>query len=120
VTRPGAAAAATPTLTRVPDRMTHPSRGLRGLDPWGPVLAAVGTVVFLLHGYGGILTRDLALYAYGGQQFAEGVPPFVAVLNRAGPLAHMVPGAATWFGRLVGADSGADDLMAMRILMTAL
>jgi len=93
---------------------------IRAVDPWGPVLAAMGTVVFLLHGYGGILTRDLALYAYGGQQFAEGVPPFVAVLNRAGPLAHMVPGVGTWVGRLLGADSGADDLMAMRVLMTVL
>jgi hypothetical protein len=93
---------------------------LRRIDPWGPGLAAVGVVVFVVHGFHGILTRDLALYAYGGQQFAEGVPPFVSVLNRAGPLAHMVPGAATWFGRLLGADSGADDLMAMRVLMMLL
>jgi hypothetical protein len=83
-------------------------------------MAAASVVVFLLHGFGGILTRDLALYAYGGQQFAEGVPPFVAVLNRAGPLAHMVPGVGTWIGRLLGADSGADDLLAMRILMLVL
>ena len=109
-----------PTLFRVPDRVTRPSSRVRGLDPWGPLLGAVAVVVFLLHGFGGILTRDLALYAYGGQQFAEGVPPFVAVLNRAGPLAHMVPGVATWVGRLLGADSGADDLFAMRILMLVL
>ncbi len=93
---------------------------VRGVDPWGPVLAAAGVVVFLLHGFGGILTRDLALYAYGGQQFAEGVPPFVAVLNRAGPLAHMVPGVFTWIGRLLGADSGSADLLAMRIGMLVL
>ena len=93
---------------------------LRRIDPWGPALAAVGAVVFLVHGFNGILTRDLALYAYGGQQFAEGVPPFVSVLNRAGPLAHMVPGVSTWVGRLLGADSGADDLMAMRVGMMLL
>ena len=93
---------------------------LRAVDPWGPVLAAVGVVVFLVHGFGGILTRDLALDAYGGQQFSEGVPPFVSVLNRAGPLAHMVPGVGTWLGRLFGADSGAADLMVMRALMLVL
>lgn len=117
MTRSDSVVRARPTLTRVPDRPKVVTR-LRGVDPWGPVLAAAATAVFLVHGFGGILTRDLALYAYGGQQFAEGVPPFVSVLNRAGPLAHMVPGVATWFGRLLGADSGVDDLFAMRVLMT--
>ena len=32
----------------------------------------------------------------------------------------MVPGVATWVGRLLGADSGADDLFAMRVLMMLL
>ncbi len=120
MTRSDESAASGPTLTRVPDRMPSPSSRFRSLDPWGPLLAAASVVVFLLHGFGGLLTRDLALYAYGGQQFAEGVPPFVAVLNRAGPLAHMVPGVGAWIGRLLGADSGADDLFAMRILMLVL
>ena len=100
--------------------MPRTTSRLGRVDPWGPALATVGVVVFLVHGFDGILTRDLALYAYGGQQFAEGVPPFVSVLNRAGPLAHMVPGVATWVARLLGADSGADDLMAMRVLMMML
>ncbi len=120
MTRSDAAAGDSPTLTRVRDRLTNSPGRLRGIDPLGPLLGAVGAVVFLLHGFGGLLTRDLALYAYGGQQFAEGVPPFVSVLNRAGPLAHMVPGVATWVGRLLGADSGADDLFAMRLLMMLL
>ncbi|MGH3307408.1 MAG: hypothetical protein ACRDOX_06930, partial [Nocardioides sp.] len=65
----------------MPDRLTSVPGRLGGIDPLGPLLGALGAVVFLLHGFGGILTRDLALYAYGGQQFAEGVPPFVSVLN---------------------------------------
>lgn len=89
---------------------------LRRLDWWGPLLAVVAVVVFLLHGFGGLLTRDLALYAYGGQQFAEGVPPYVAVLNRAGPLAHMVPG----FGVMIARALGTDDLLTMRVLMMVL
>jgi len=89
---------------------------VRRLDWWGPTLTLVGIVIFLLHGFGGLLTRDLALYAYGGQQFAEGVPPYVGVLNRAGPLAHMVPG----FGAMIARALGTDDLLTMRVLMMAL
>lgn len=110
----------TPYADGVPDCQNRLSGRLRGIDPWGPLMGAVGAVVFLLQGFGGILTRDLALYAYGGQQFAEGVPPFVAVMNRAGPLAHMVPGVAAWVGRVLGVDSGAGDVWAMRLLMLLL
>jgi hypothetical protein len=89
---------------------------VRRVDPWGPVFALAGTVVFLLHGFGGTLTRDLALYAYSGQQFAEGEPPYVSVLNRAGPLAHMVPGAGAAIARWIGTD----DLLTQRVLMMVL
>lgn len=89
---------------------------MRRVDPWGAILAAVGAVVFLLQGFGGVLSRDLALYAYAGQQFAEGVPPYVGVLNRAGPLAHMVPG----FGAMIARVLGTDDLVTMRALMMVL
>src|SRR5215207_3595231 len=78
---------------------------VRRVDPWGPLFALAGTVIFLLHGFGGTLTRDLALYAYSGQQFAEGEPPYVSVLNRAGPLAHIVPGIGAAFARVVGTDA---------------
>ncbi len=86
------------------------------VDPWGPALAAVGLAIFLLQGFGGLLTRDLALYAYAGQQFAEGVPPYEGVMNRAGPLAHMVPG----FGAMLARALGTDDLLTQRALMMAL
>ena len=74
-------------------------------------------MVFVVHGFDSILTRDLALYAYGGQQVAEGVPPYVGVLNRAGPLAHLVPGARRGRG---AASSAIDDLLGMRVLMLLL
>jgi len=97
------------------DHRTRTPAWLR-VDPLGPGLAAVGVVIFLLHGFGGLLTRDLALYAYAGQQFAEGVPPYEGVMNRAGPLAHMVPGVGAMIARLLGTD----DLMTMRVLMMVL
>ena len=73
----------------------------------------VALVVYLLQGFDGLLSRDLAVYSYGGQQVAEGVAPFVAILNRAGPLAHLVPGVGAWVGRLVGVD----DVLAMRVTL---
>lgn len=85
----------------------------RRLDPLGPALAIVSGVLFWLRGFEGVLTRDLALYTYAGQQVADGVPPYVGVMNRSGPLAHLVPGAGAWLGDLLGVD----DLLAVRVTM---
>lgn len=89
---------------------------LKRIDPLGPLFALLSLGVFLAHGFNGTLSRDLALYSYSGQQLADGVPPYVSVLNRAGPLAHIVPGIgsilAGWFGK--------DDVLTQRFLMTIL
>ena len=85
----------------------------RRVDPLGPLMAAAALVIFLAQGFDSILTRDLALYSYGAQQTVEGVPPYVSVLNRAGPLAHLVPAIGVAFARAVGMD----DVLAMRLLM---
>ncbi|WP_191280242.1 ArnT family glycosyltransferase [Nocardioides flavus (ex Wang et al. 2016)] len=85
---------------------------LRSVDPLVPVVGAVSLLVYVLHGFHGALTRDLGIYSYAGQQVAEGVPPYVGVLNRAGPLAHVLPGA----GALVARAGGLDDLVTMRVL----
>ena len=89
---------------------------LRRIDPLGPLFAILSLGVFLAHGLNGTLARDLALYSYSGEQLADGVPPYVSVLNRAGPLAHIVPGIgsvlAGWFGK--------DDVLTQRLLMTFL
>lgn len=82
-------------------------------DPVGALLAVASVVVFLLHGFEGAMSRDVAVYAYAGQQVAEGVPPYENILNRAGPLAHLVPGA----GAFVGRSLGVDDLLAMRVTL---
>lgn len=85
---------------------------MRAIDPWVPVVAAVSVVVYVLHGFQGLLTRDLGIYSYAGQQVADGVPPYVGVLNRAGPLAHVLPGV----GALVARVGGLDDVVTMRVL----
>ena len=85
----------------------------RRFDPLGPALAVLCGAVFLLRGFDSVLTRDLALYAYAGQRVADGVPPYVGVMNRSGPLAHLVPGVGAWVGDLLDVD----DLLAMRVTL---
>ena len=77
-----------------------------------PAVGAVALLTYVLHGTDGMLTRDLALYSYAGQQVAEGVPPYLGVLNRAGPLAHLIPAIGAWSARL----AGFDDVTVMRLL----
>ncbi|MEZ5095588.1 MAG: hypothetical protein R2731_05455 [Nocardioides sp.] len=78
--------------------------------------AGVAAVVYLLHGFDAGLSRDLGVYAYAGQRFADGVPPYDGVLNRSGPLSHLLPGVAIWAGRRFGVD----DLLAARVFFLLL
>ena len=82
------------------------------VDPLLFLVAAACVVVYTLHGFHGTLTRDLGVYSYAGQQLADGVPPYLGILNRAGPLAHVLPGAAVMLAHL----GGFDDVVTMRVL----
>jgi Dolichyl-phosphate-mannose-protein mannosyltransferase len=90
-----------------------PSPARSGLrDPLVYVVAAVALLVFAVHGFNGFLSRDLGIYAYAGQRVADGVPPYLGVLNRAGPLAHLLPGIGVVIARTVGVD----DVLGLRLL----
>jgi len=96
------------------DTATVRSRVREGFAAVDPLLVAcclIALVVYLLHGFDGLLTVDQGVYAYGGQQVAEGVPPYLGIANRVGPLAHLLPGGAAAVARVVGVD----DLLAMRV-----
>src|SRR3712207_5803472 len=84
---------------------------LSRLDPLAGLAGVVALAVFLLHRWDSVLSRDLALYSYAGQQVADGVPPYVGVLNRAGPLAHLLPA----IGVLAGRTLGVDEVLSMRV-----
>jgi hypothetical protein len=93
----------------------RPSRS----TPPDPLVVAVGAVALLtyaLHGVNGALTRDLGVYGYAGQQVADGVPPYLGVLNRAGPLAHLLPAVGVGLARL----GGFDELLGMRLVFMAI
>lgn len=48
------------------------------------------------------LSRDEAIYAYAGQQQAEGVPPYVSIFDPKAPLASLASGGAVAAGRALG------------------
>jgi 4-amino-4-deoxy-L-arabinose transferase-like glycosyltransferase len=81
-------------------------------DPLIFVVGIVALIVYVLHGFDGGLNRDLGIYSYAGQQVAEGVPPYVGILNRAGPLAHFLPAV----GVAVARAAGFDDVLGMRVV----
>jgi len=101
-------------------RMRWVGRGERvsggGLDLLPAAVGAVALVVYVLHGFDGVLTRDLALYSYSAQRVADGAPPYVGVVNRAGPLAHLLPALGVAAARV----GGLDEVLAMRLLFLLL
>ena len=82
------------------------------IDPWTVLVGAAALIVYELHGFDGYLSRDLALYSYGAQQVADGVPPYVGMWERTGPLAQLIPAIGV-AGARVG---GFDELLGMRLL----
>jgi hypothetical protein len=88
----------------------------RGVDWWVPVSCAVALLVYLARGLDGELGRDAGIYAYAGQQVADGHAPYVGILNRVGPLAHLFPGVGVVGARAVGAD----DLVGIRVVYVLL
>jgi hypothetical protein len=95
---------------------TEERRWWRGIDPLVGVVGITSLIVYLLHGFDGGLHRDLAIYSYGAQQVVEGVPPYVSILNRAGPLAHLIPAVGVVAARAFGFD----DVLSMRVLFMLL
>lgn len=102
---------------RVPRFLTGRVRTRFGrFDPLVLLTCLVAAAVYVAHGFEGVLTRDLGVYAYAGQQVADGVPPYVGILNRAGPLAHLVPGIGVAASRAVGVD----ELLGVRVFFMLL
>lgn len=73
------------------------------------LLVAVG--LYTRWGIDGTLSRDESIYAYGAQQMAHGVPPYVSTFDPKGPLATIVGGAGAGIARLVGDN----DIYAIRV-----
>lgn len=99
---------------RRPARLGGPRRRHRVGDPL--LVGLVALAVYALHGYDGVLDRDLGMFVYGGEHVARGTPPYVGIFNSVGPLADAVPGLAIWLGHQVGADP----ILSARLLFTVI
>ena len=84
------------------------------LLPWA--VAACALVIYGARGLQALLQRDAGLYLYAGQLVASGDAPYVGVLNRAGPIAHLLPALGVELGRLLGTG----DVVGVKILYLVL
>ncbi len=75
------------------------------------LVLSVAVLVYTRFGINDLLFRDEAIYAYGGQQLVEGVPPYVSIVDPKTPLATVLSGAAVAAGRAFGID----DVYAIRV-----
>lgn len=76
------------------------------------ILAFAALIVYILNGFDGGLSKDVAIYSYGAQKVVDGVPPYLGILNRAGPLAHLIPAIGVAGARV----AGFEDVLGMRLL----
>ena len=79
-------------------------------------LALFAAAIFTVQGFGRELVRDDAIYLYGGQRLAEGVPPYAGIFDHKGPGAQFATGGFVWLGRQIGLG----DLSSARIGFAAL
>src|SRR4051794_1968403 len=80
---------------------------------WGGALVAfvIGAALFSRFGIDGNLWRDESIYAYGGQQLADGVAPYASIFDPKTPLGTMLAAA----GVVVADVFGGDQIYAMRV-----
>src|SRR5215210_3060404 len=78
-----------------------------------PVLVfALAAFVYSRYSLDGELARSDAVYLYGGQKFAEGVPPYVSIFDVVTPLGPMLAG----LGVLISKWLGWSDITTARLL----
>jgi hypothetical protein len=86
-------------------------------DKWPALAGALGSLLvagllFARWGIHGRLSRDEAIYTYGGQQLAHGVAPYASIFDPKTPLATFVAGLAAGVARLFGRN----DIYAIRLM----
>ena len=67
------------------------------------LLVALTLAAYPTQNFGGGLSRDSAIYLYGGQQLLQGVPPYVSIFDHKGPLTPLLSGAGVFAANLFDA-----------------
>ncbi|NQU09072.1 MAG: DolP-mannose mannosyltransferase, partial [Candidatus Abyssubacteria bacterium] len=70
------------------------------------------SLVYSQYGFYGKLLRDDAMFLYGGQRLADGVPPYLGIFDVKGPIMPMVTGLGVIISKWVGGD----DVYTVRLL----
>src|SRR3954451_12803369 len=70
----------------------------------GVLSLAIGIVLFTRFSIEGNLWRDEAIYAYGGQQLADGVPVYQGIFDPKPPLPTFLTAIGVVGGRVLGED----------------
>lgn len=90
---------AVPSVGRRADRRTRVAAHVVGII----ASLAVAVALFTRFGIDGYLSRDEAIYSYGGMQLAaHGTPPYVSIFDPKGPVATLICGAAALLADAVG------------------
>jgi hypothetical protein len=82
----------------------------------GMAALAIGAVVYSQLNLYSRLTRDDAIYLYGGQRVTHGVPPYASIMDPKGP----IPGILDGFGVVAARLFGHSDLLVVRVEYCAL
>ena len=75
-------------------------------------LLFLAVLVYAQFGFNGKLARDDAIWLYGGQQMAQGIPPYVSIFDFKSPFGPMLAAAAAWLAY----QTGGDDVLYVRLL----
>jgi hypothetical protein len=97
-------------MTEAPARTTPERRALLLALGGGAVALLIAIVLFAQFSINGNFWRDEAIYAYGGQQLADGVPVYSGIFDPKPPLPTFLTALGTLSARAVGKN----DLTAMR------
>lgn len=73
---------------------------------------AVAVALFTRFGINSTLSRDEAIYTYGGQQLAHGVAPYASIFDPKAPLATILAGLAAAGAQI----AGHNDIYAIRLM----
>jgi hypothetical protein len=77
----------------------------------GAFALAIAVALYTRFSLDDSLSRDEAIYAYGGQQLAAGVPPYLSIFDPKAPLATLLAGV----GAAIAPGGGADAVQAIRL-----